>query len=695
MKSPLIPLPKRLSSCRSTWLAALLAAAWISTAHAQFTNDYQTNTITSATNWGGVAYYVGSNSVSDVLLVNSGGMLTNVAPLRIGYTAAAGNNMAVVSGTGLLRSSDDIVVGENGSGNQVIITNGGQVRGKGELDIGNNPGATSNMVLVSGSGSIADMGGTSYGVFVGYAGAFNQLVISNGGVVVSPGRSDIGYAGSGNVVLVTGGGSIWTNGGSGKDFRIGGSGNNNMLIVTNGGRVVSDIGTLAHIGTGGSGQGNMALVSGSNSVWSTGHIFIGEGADNNNNQLLITDGGTVVARTQVVIGAGKSNTVQILGGGMLDCNQLVVGGAGFGNRIINSGGIFQFSTPAMVITTNGDSGGSIILTNGIISFRSIANAPLFGGSQLENITFQGDNGYQLGDNAANAAVTSYTFDSGVATNYQSLHLVGVNPFWQSTALTIGSGGALVVSNATGAKVSGTVTNAGSIQVFNAQAIYNGNVVNLGAYVSDPSTNAFNGNFTVGATGYVSAASNDIYAFGGNFILQSTNKVFNLSSAHVLFATNGYGLATTTAGHLLSVSNSGALNLGTGQTNFSQVASNFAFGTLSIEVGNRLTIAGNKDSSGTNALYVGWLDIQGANTNTATSTFDTTTNSLFLALNLPNVNLYYDKYDHRNDWLTEWVPSTGYELWGSGNGLLLPIPEPSSILAVGAGMALLLFLRRRG
>ena len=83
-----------------------------------------------------------------------------------------------------------------------------------------------------------------------------------------------------------------------------------------------------------------------------------------------------------------------------------------------------------------------------------------------------------------------------------------------------------------------------------------------------------------------------------------------------------------------------------------MASNFAFGTLSIEVGNRLTIAGNKDSSGTNALYVGWLDIQGANTNTATSTFDTTTNALFLALNLPNVNLYYDKYDYRNDWLTD-------------------------------------------
>jgi hypothetical protein len=60
--------------------------------------------------------------------------------------------------------------------------------------------------------------------------------------------------------------------------------------------------------------------------------------------------------------------------------------------------------------------------------------------------------------------------------------------------------------------------------------------------------------------------------------------------------------------------------------------------------------------------------------------------------LPDINLYYDKYDTRNQWLNDWMPSTGYDLWGGG--LLLPIPEPSTFLAMGCGIALLTFLRRR-
>jgi hypothetical protein len=64
----------------------------------------------------------------------------------------------------------------------------------------------------------------------------------------------------------------------------------------------------------------------------------------------------------------------------------------------------------------------------------------------------------------------------------------------------------------------------------------------------------------------------------------------------------------------------------------------------------------------------------------------------MALNLPDVNLYYNKYDERNQWLNEFIPNTGYDLWGGG--LLLPIPEPSPFLAVGAGLAFLAFLRRR-
>ena len=151
-------------------------------------------------------------------------------------------------------------------------------------------------------------------------------------------------------------------------------------------------------------------------------------------------------------------------------------------------------------------------------------------------------------------------------------------------------------------------------------------------------------------------------------------------------------ATTTANHTLSLSNSAALDLGH-FTNFAMVSSNFSIGTLSIQASNLLTIAGTKGGGLTNALYVGVLDIQGWSTNGG---YLSVSNTLVHALNLPNINLYFDVYNPSNDWITAWLPSsvpgTGYDLWGGG--LLLPIPEPSPFLAVGAGLALLAFLRRR-
>ena len=80
------------------------------------------------------------------------------------------------------------------------------------------------------------MGGT---LFVGSNGAFSTLVVSNGAFVRANTGSIGSRAGSGsNVVLVTGSGSMWSSVGSfiGVDLLVGGGGSGNQLIVSNGGR---------------------------------------------------------------------------------------------------------------------------------------------------------------------------------------------------------------------------------------------------------------------------------------------------------------------------------------------------------------------------------------------------------------------------------------------------------------------------
>jgi hypothetical protein len=226
---------------------------------------------------------------------------------------------------------------------------------------------------------------------------------------------------------------------------------------------------------------------------------------------------------------------------------------------------------------------------------------------------------------------------------------------------------------------------------NANVTFGGPVVISGGYISDPSTNTFTTNVTVTAGGYLVGglvvSNADQFVFEKDLLMFSTNKQFSLSSAAVLF--------TNSANHLLSISNSGAMNIGQGYSSFSQVASNFAIGTLSIGLSNKLTIAGNKDSL-TNALYVGWLDIRGLGSpGMLTNTLGDVTNTLLLALSLPNVNLYYDVYDQRNNWLTAQLPSVagaGYDLWNGG--LLLPIPEPSALMLTLVAGALSAFILRR-
>lgn len=254
----------------------------------------------------------------------------------------------------------------------------------------------------------------------------------------------------------------------------------------------------------------------------------------------------------------------------------------------------------------------------------------------------------------------------------------------SGVLQISANGLASFTNG-GYTVGNAVSNSGTINVVNSKVTYIAPVVISGLYRSDPSTNTFATNVTVTASGALQGSNGDLFVFGGNLLNQSTNRSgFNLWQAAVLFT----NLAAGGTNHTYDVTGSGSANWGTGFTNFDRVSTNFAIGTLSIAPGNRLMITGQVGGGITNAVYVGLLDIQGIDR----LTLGGVTNGLFAALNLTDINVYYSREDPGNAWLNEFIPDTGYSLWGGS--LLLPIPEPSAFAAIAAGLGLLAFLRRR-
>jgi hypothetical protein len=686
----------------------------------------------AVTNHGSAAIVVGGVGSPSTFTLSGGAVLADRL-LATNNTAATTNSTFVFTGGTLVTSNaanqiaSILVVASNAGTTAVLDVNGmwkmtggtNLVRSTagagnfGTVYVGDNVSAATAMV----SQATWDLG--KLGLGVGYRGTNSHLLIGAGAVVTNVGAFTVGYV-----------------------FQAGVSPRQNSVLVTNGGRLfTSTSGTAGSIvgnagRTGADSSSNSAVVTGVNSLWDVGGAALSIGANSTagryatgnfvrvesggmltnvgaltvgasqgggvayGNQLVITNGGKVFA-TSLLVGASPSsvtgtnnnNMVRVMAGGLLEVNTMgtsnLASTLSSGNTISNLGGIFQFTSATPTLSPG--TYGNVSLTGGTISFRGITNADVMGSlgnNQLSNLLFGGNNAFRL-NGASNWSLNSqnYTFDTGSPSNYAGLEMVNGNTAWRSAWLNVGASGTMLVSN-TSASVASVVTNLGSVTVLNAAVTWNGNVVNQGAYVSDPSTNTFNGDFTVGPAGFVSAASGDVYAFGKDFTMQSTNAAFALSSAKVYFGTNGYNLATTTSDHTLDVSGSGAKDIGSAYTNFSQVASDFAFGTLSIGTSNRLILTGTLGVGFSNALYVGVLDIPWASTNS----FAEVTNSLFHALDLPNVNLYYDGYNSQNAWLNQYLPPTGYDLWGGG--MLLPIPEPTPLALVALGLAAARFLRRR-
>ena len=357
--------------------------------------------------------YAGYAGSGNSMVVSNGGMVVS-SNGHVGYQATSSNNTVIITGTNSSWSNaNSLYVGNQGSGNQLLIVDGGSV-----IDtlgyVGSSAWSSNNSIVVSGSNSLW----TNSSIWIGSGGSYNSLVITNGGIVKSLNGASLGYTATGNnnSIIVAGTNSTWDNG----YIYVYGSGNS--LLVTNGSKVNS---TYNIIGVGAGDNSNSIEVTGAGSTWSNGLVvlgyhgsfnqmvistggrvtsqdaIIGESAEASNNSVIVTGSGT---QPFSLIGAsgvpstwnntgnltvgkfGSSNRISIIGGGLVNSAGGVIGNAasasnnsvevsGSGFRLVGSsigGGISVPYTDSASSTWN-NSGSLVIGNEGSANQLSISN----------------------------------------------------------------------------------------------------------------------------------------------------------------------------------------------------------------------------------------------------------------------------------------------------------------------------------
>jgi fibronectin-binding autotransporter adhesin len=231
--------------------------------------------------------------VGNTMLVNNGGAVYNVTGI-IGSSTSSSNNSVVVRGSGSVWSNDWLYVGNPGSGNSLVISNGGGV-----ISTGGNVGigsVTNNSVLVTDSGSVWS---NSMGASLGGVGS--SLVVSNGGKLVTAyfGGASV-VDGAGNSITVTGNGSVWSN--YLNNIFLGFSQAGSSLVISNQGRVVTTGLGAGYLGfTPSSSNNNMRVVDAA--TWQSSGLYVGYQGTSNSVYVV---GGSVLVATNLLIGADTS-----------------------------------------------------------------------------------------------------------------------------------------------------------------------------------------------------------------------------------------------------------------------------------------------------------------------------------------------------------------------------------------------------
>jgi T5SS/PEP-CTERM-associated repeat protein len=284
-------------------------------------------------------FHVGGQGSFNEMFVNDGGLLNAAfSPVAIGDNRSARSNSVLVAGLGSRWKARELLVGYEGTFNQLTASGGARIESDRAV-IGQNCTASDNGVLITG----ADTVWTNGLLEVGFCSTNNSLMISDGATVLAGLVRSSVQGGASNSFTVTGPGSLLRAGG---DLVVGNGGVSNALLLSDGARVESRFDRVGF-----SGSRNEAIVTGSGTSWSnlslivgqtrggnrlffgndarldSGSVTIGEETAANLNFAELSGSGTVWNLTNVLtIGAfGSSNRLSIAGGGRINSLETILG----------------------------------------------------------------------------------------------------------------------------------------------------------------------------------------------------------------------------------------------------------------------------------------------------------------------------------------------------------------------------------
>jgi len=266
---------------------------------------------------GSVGAWNGVNDIGNTLEIRNGGEV--VVQQKIS-TGGNGGNGIIVSDTGSLlestnREGDAGYITVNGNSSFLTVTNKGQVITGHGLYIGNGVGQVSNLVLVTGTGSLLRPRAT---LQVGVnGGCDNELRIEDGGAV----EVDFTYEGY-----------YWY------DTIIGQGGGSRNRIVVNPGSTFTNSNANWGVSIGKGGDDNEIIVNGGD-FWTEVGLPVGAAANAKRNRFEVKNGGTAEVRS-LSLGSeagADENVIRVAGGGTLSTrmhhNGLNIGLAGASNRL--------------------------------------------------------------------------------------------------------------------------------------------------------------------------------------------------------------------------------------------------------------------------------------------------------------------------------------------------------------------------